>query len=72
MRITVIAKGDLEDYIQKDMKRTGLSAGMTCHNLARFGMKYEEGLKLIAVFASSLRSQSADASLSGFFPITRD
>lgn len=60
MRITVIAKGDLEEYIQKDMQRTGLSAGMTCYNLARFGMRYEEGLKSMSVFASALRDQNLE------------
>ena len=57
MRITVVAKGDLETYIQQDMDRTGLSAGMTCHNLARLGMKYQEGLQSMVTFATAIQGQ---------------
>lgn len=57
MRITVVVKGDLEKYIQKDMERTGLSAGMSCLNLAFSGMEYKEGLKSFSVLAAALENQ---------------
>lgn len=57
MRVTVIAKGDLENFILREMEKTGLSAGMTCLNLALSGMKYEDGLKSMSVLAAALDNQ---------------
>ena len=53
MRITVTARGDLEKYIQREMDKTGLSAGMVCLNLALAGMEYKEGLKSFSVLAEA-------------------
>ena len=56
MRITVTARGDLEKYIQREMDKTGLSAGMVCLNLAFAGMEYKEGLKSFSVLAEALKN----------------
>lgn len=57
MRITVTAKGDLEDYIKKEMKKNGLSAGMVCLNLALAGKEYKEGIRGFSAFAEILQKQ---------------
>lgn len=56
MRITVTARGDLEKYIQREMEKNGLSAGMVCLNLALAGMEYKEGLKSFSVLAAALEN----------------
>lgn len=58
MRITVTARGDLEKYIQREMDKNGLSAGMVCLNLALAGMEYKEGLKSFSVLAAALENMS--------------
>jgi hypothetical protein len=58
MRITVTAKGDLEEYIKQEMERNGLSAGLVCLNLALAGKEYKESLKSFSVLATALQNQS--------------
>lgn len=55
MRITVTAKGELEEYIKQQMEKTGLSAGMICCNLAFAGMEYKEGLRSFSVLAKAVQ-----------------
>ena len=56
MRITVTARGDLEEYIKKDMDQNGLSAGMVCLNLALAGKEYKESIKSFSVLAAALKN----------------
>ena len=58
MRITVTAKGDLEQYIKREMERNGLSAGLVCLNLALAGKEYKESIKSFSVLAAALQNQS--------------
>lgn len=60
MRITVVAKGELEEYIQHEMERTGLSAGMTCLQLALAGMEYKQSIRGLSAFASALDKMTCD------------
>lgn len=56
MRITVTAKGDLEEYIKREMERNGLSAGLVCLNLALAGKEYKESIKSFSVLAAALEN----------------
>lgn len=56
MRITVTAKGDLEQYIKREMERNGLSAGLVCLNLALAGKEYKESIKSFSVLAAALEN----------------
>lgn len=56
MRITVTARGDLEEYIKREMDRNGLSAGMVCLNLALAGKEYKESIKSFSVLAAALEN----------------
>ena len=56
MRITVTARGDLEEYIKKEMDKNGLSAGMVCLNLALAGKEYKESIKSFSVLAAALEN----------------
>ena len=56
MRITVTAKGDLEEYIKREMNRNGLSAGLVCLNLALAGKEYKESIKSFSVLAAALEN----------------
>lgn len=58
MRITVTAKGDLEEYIKREMGKNGLSAGLVCLNLALAGKEYKEGLKSFSVLAAALEKMN--------------
>lgn len=57
MRITVIAKGELEEYIQEQMARTGLAAGSVTRELAQAGMEYRKSLKTFERLAEALEKQ---------------
>lgn len=56
MRITVTARGDLEEYIKREMEKNGLSAGMVCLNLALAGKEYKESIKSFSVLAAALEN----------------
>lgn len=56
MRITISAKGDVENYIQREIERTGMSASMIALNLVISGLEYKEGLKSFSVLAAALEN----------------
>lgn len=60
MRITVTAKGDLEEYIKREMEKSGLSAGFVCLNLALAGKEYKETIKSFSVLAAALEKDTND------------
>lgn len=60
MRITVVAKGELEDYIKEQMERTGMAAGAITRELAQAGMEYRRGLSTFAKLAAVLESQEPE------------
>lgn len=57
MRATVTVKGNLEKYVQEQMKETGLSGPMIIVQLAMAGMEYKQGLKTFATLASALEGK---------------
>ena len=59
IRVNVTVKGEMEDYVKKEMERTGDAAGTVCKNLCDFGMAYKQGLASMAVLAATLEQENA-------------
>lgn len=57
MRVTVTVKGDMEDYILEEEKRTGLSQAMLVYNLASQGLEYKKAINSLSVMALSLKEE---------------
>lgn len=57
MKLTVTIKGELEDYVLEQVKKTGKSNAMTVVDLAFQGMEYKQGLKSMAVFAAAIEDE---------------
>jgi hypothetical protein len=57
IRCSVTVKGDVADYVKKEMERTGEAAGTVCKNLVTAGMEYKQGLSSLAALAAALDTQ---------------
>lgn len=58
MRINVTLKGELEDYVKKEMERTGDAGGTICKSLCDAGMEYKSALKTMSVLAATLEKEN--------------
>lgn len=58
MRSTVNIRGDLEEYIQRETVRTGMTIPNIIVSLAVAGMEYKEGLKSFSVLAAALENMN--------------
>lgn len=65
MRITCTVRGDLEAYVQEQMKKTGLSAAMVMLQLAISGMDYKNALMSMTTISAALRDQSSVMEVQG-------
>lgn len=57
MKLTVTIKGELEEFVIEQVKKTGKSNAMTVVDLAFQGMEYKQGLKSMAVLAAALEDE---------------
>ena len=57
LRVTLAIRGDMEEYVREEMKKSGLSASMCCLNLAISGKEYRESLRGITFLADVLKEQ---------------
>ena len=58
MKLTVTIKGELEDYVLEQVKKTGKSNAMTVVDLAFQGMEYKQGIKSMAVLAAAVEREN--------------